>query len=237
MKLPLVILFILPLPSLFAANAPGQLIFQDDFSRTESQEKTDEPGNDWATNSKSRAKGNKQVDLRNGAMYISTHAEANHAASVTHPVEFTNGTITLRFMLEDARDSLGVNIADPQCKEVHAGHLFAARINSKQVLLQDLKTGNMRLDIRTAKEAKQKLTDEQQEALKGKQRALPHEVEVGKWHDLLLQVKGDEISATIDGKLVGSFKSPGIAHPTKRMLRLPTPRNVVVDDLKVWRTE
>ena len=237
MKLSFVVLSFVALPILSAATAPGKLIFQDDFSRTESQEKTDEPGNGWATNSKSRAKGNKQVDLRDGAMYISTHAEANHAASVTHPVEFTNGTIALRFMLEDARDSLGVDIADPQCKEVHAGHLFAARVNSKQVLLQDLKTGNMRLDIHEARTAKKKLTDEQEAALKGKQKAVPHVVEVGKWHDLLVKVAGDEMSVTIDGKLVGSFKSPGFAHPTKRLLRLPTPRNVAVDDLKVWRSE
>jgi hypothetical protein len=138
-------------------------------------------------------------------------------------------------MLPDARDSLGVNFADPQCKEVHAGHLFAVKVSAKQVLLQDLKTGNMRLDIRKAREAKQPLTAEQQRALEGKQKTLPHSVDVGKWHDLLVKIAGDEMSVTIDGQLVGSFKSPGIGHPTKRVLRLPTARNVAVDDVKAWR--
>src|SRR3954471_2057774 len=46
----------------FAAEDFGKLIFQDDFARNESQENTDEPGNGWTTNSKSRAKGHKQVD-------------------------------------------------------------------------------------------------------------------------------------------------------------------------------
>jgi hypothetical protein len=237
MKIPRAILSALVAIPLSAAQNPGQLIFEDDFARTESQEKTDEPGNGWATNSKSRAKGNKQVDLRDGAMYIFTHAEADHAASITHPAEFTDGTVTMRFMLEDARDSLGLNFADPQHKEVHAGHLFAARISPKQVLLQDLKTGNMRLDIRTARQAKQKLTDEQELALKDKQKAVPHELAIGTWHDLIVTVVGDELSVTINGKLVGTFKSPGIAHPTKRVLRLPVPRNAVVDDVKVWRTK
>jgi hypothetical protein len=223
--------------ALSAAQHHGQLILQDDFERHESQEKTDEPGNGWNTNSKSRAKGNKQVDLRNGAMYISTHAEADHAASVTHSAEFTNGAVAMRFMLEDERDSLGLNFADPQCKEVHAGHLFAVRISPKQVLLQDLKTGNMRLDIRTAKQAKQALSEEQKRALDGKQKALPNVIEVGRWHEVLVKVAGDEVSVSIDGKLVGTFKSPGIGHPTKRLLRLPTPRNAVVDDVKVWRKE
>ena len=95
----------------------------------------------------------------------------------------------------------------------------------------------MRLDIHTARQAKKKLTDEQEQALKGKQKAVTRAIEIGKWHDLLVKVAGDELSVTIDGQFVGSFKSPGIAHPTKRMLRLAVPRNAVVDDVKIWRKE
>jgi len=170
-------------------------------------------------------------------MHIFIHAEADHAVSVTQAAEFTDGAVALRFMLEDARDSLGLDFADAQFKDVHAGHLFAVRLSPKQVLFQDLKTGNMRLDIHTARKAKQKLTDEQQQALNGKQKAVPQAITVGLWHDLLVKVSGDDLSVTLDGKLVGSFKSPGIAHPTKRMLRLAVPRNAVVDDVKIWRKQ
>jgi len=217
------------------ADEPGELIFQDDFERSESQEAKDEPGNGWGTNSKSRAKGNKQVDLKDGAMRIYIHAEADHAVSVTHAAEFTDGAVGLRFMLEDAKDSLGLNFADLQFKEVHAGHLFAAKISPTKVLFQDLKTGNMRLDIREARQAKTTLTDEQQAALKGKEKSVPNTLEVGKWHDLLVTVAGDLLSVSINGQPVGSFNSPGIAHPTKRTLRLAVPRNAVVDDVKIWR--
>lgn len=235
---------ILPLTMLFsflattaAAEQLGTLIFQDDFERSESQELRDEPGNGWGTNSRSRAKGHKQVDLRDGAMFIFTHAEADHAASVTHPAEFTNGKIQLRFMLEDAQDSLGLDFADPQCKEVHAGHLFAARVNSKNVVLQDLKTGNMRFDIREARQAKQALTAEQQAALKGKNQTTPHAISVGKWHQLEVTVQNDRLSISLDGQPIASHSSAGIAHPTKRLLRLAVPRNAVVDDIKIWRAE
>jgi hypothetical protein len=34
---------------------------------------------------------------------------------------------------------------------------------------------------------------------------------------------------------VGSLRSPGIAHPTKKLLRLAVPRNAVVDDVRIWR--
>ncbi len=218
-----------------SAEELGQLLFQDDFERSESQEQKDEPGQGWGSNSASRAKGNKQVDLRNGAMYIYLSPEANHAVSVTHPAEFTDGSVTMRFMLEDEKDSLGLDFADLGCKEVHAGHLFAARVSPKQVALQDLKTGNMRLDISEARQAKQKLTAEQQEALKGKQKMIPASIAIGKWHDLVVTVAGDTLSASIDGKSVGSFSSAGIAHPTKKMLRLSVPRNAVVDDVKIWK--
>ena len=48
----------------------GELIFEDDFERSESQEEKDEPGNDWTTSSDKTAGGRKQVDLRDGAMHM-----------------------------------------------------------------------------------------------------------------------------------------------------------------------
>lgn len=226
-------LFALSLP--LAADDRGELIFSDDFERVESQEVKDEPGKGWGTNSKSRAKGNKQVDLRDGAMHIFIHAEADHAVSVTQPAPFTDGAVGLRFKLEDPKDQLGLNFADLEFKEVHAGHLFAARVEAKRVVCQDLKTGNMRLDIREARQAKKALTDEQKAALTGKEKVFPRATALGEWHDLLVSVTGDEITVTIDGGEVGRFSSPGIAHPTKRLLRLSVPRNAVVDDVKIWR--
>ena len=213
----------------------GELIFSDDFERSESQEVKDEPGKGWGTNSKSRAKGNKQVDLREGAMFIYLSPEADHAVSVTQPAVFTDGSVGMRFRLDDAKDELGLNFADLECKEVHAGHLFAVRINSKKVICQDLKTGNMRLDIREARQAKTPLTDEQKAALVGKEKAVERNTSVGEWHEVLVTVKGDSIHVKLDGTEVVEFSSPGIAHPTKRLLRLSVPRNAVVDDVKIWR--
>jgi hypothetical protein len=229
--------FFLLLASLsLSADEHGTLIFSDDFERQESQEEKDEIGKGWGSNSRTRAKGNKQVDLRDGAMYIYMHAEADHAVSVTHPAEFTNGAVGLRFKLEDAKDSLGLNFADLGFKEVHAGHLFVAKISPKQVVIQDLKTGNMDLKMREARQANQ-LTAEQKNLLKEKQKTFPNALEPGTWHDLLVQVAGETLTVTLDGKEVGSFESEGIAHPTKRLLRLAVPRNVYVDDVKIWRKE
>ena len=69
----------------------GELIFEDRFERGVSQEKLDEPGNQWTTSSNKTAYGEKQVDLRDGYMHIYTHKKAWHATSVRHSFEFKDG--------------------------------------------------------------------------------------------------------------------------------------------------
>lgn len=219
--------------SLVLAGERGTLIFEDDFERNESQEKKDEVGKGWGTNSRGRAKGNKQVDLRNGAMYIYIHKVADHAVSVTHPAEFRNGAVALRFMLEDPQDSLGLNFADLKYKPVHAGHLFVTKISPKNLMITDLKTGNMDLKIRDQRKAGT-LSPELKQMLKTKTKRFPLKLETGKWYDLLVDVEGDTLTVSIDGKQVGSFSSEGMAHPTKRLLRLAVPRKAVVDDVKIY---
>lgn len=216
------------------ADDHGELIFSDDFERSESQEMKDEPGNGWGTNSRSRAKGNKQVDLKDGAMRIFIHEAADHAVSVTQPAEFTDGAVGMKFMLEDPKDSLGLDFADLQEKSVHAGHLFAARISAEKVQIQDLKTGSMDLKIQEARLNKS-LTKEQKDLIASKTKSFPIKLGVGEWHDLLVVVEGDALTVSIDGKVAGSFSSEGIAHPAKRLLRLSVPRDAVVDEVRIWR--
>lgn len=215
------------------AKEPGKLIFSDDFERNESQELKDEVGNGWGTNSAKRAGGNKQVDLKDGTMRIYIHETADHGVSVTHPAEFRNGRVEIKFMLEHEKDSLGLNFADLKYKKVWAGHLFKVVIGVKQTEIADLKTGVMDLKIREARQSKT-MTPEQQKMLKTKSKRFPRKLETGKWYTAVAKIVGDKLSVSIDGKEVGSFSSEGIAHPTKRMLRLAIHRNVVVDDVKIY---
>ena len=55
------------------------------------------------------------------------------------------------------------------------------------------------------------------------------------WHLLQVHVAGDKLTAVVNGEEVGSFRSEGFAHPTKRMVRLLTRGHSVVDDMRVWR--
>lgn len=217
----------------FADNY-GTLIFEDSFDRTESQELKDEPGNEWTTSSDKTAKGYKEVDLRDGHAYIYTHAEANHATSFRHAFDFRDGTLGIRFMFDDADDALTLNFADPDLKSVWAGHLFKLTIGTEKVDITDQKTGIMDLKIREARK-NNSLSKSQEKDLKTKSKSFPHKVNTGEWHQAYATVKGDKITCTINGEIVGVFKSEGFAHETKRLLRLLVPNNAHVDDVKIWR--
>ncbi len=226
----------LTLGSNLRAEQKAVLIFEDDFDRNESQEAVDEVGNGWATNSNGRAAGNKQVDLRDGVMHIYIHKAADHAVSVTHPAEFQDGSVEIKFMLEDEKDSLGLNFADLEYKKVHAGHLCKATIGTKFVEIADLKTGVMDLKTRELRQANQ-VSPELQALLKTKSTRVPHKMQTGKWYTAVVEIDGDTLAVSIDGGEVAKFSSEGIAHPTKRMLRLSIPQNVVVDDLRIYSLE
>ncbi|MGI9472734.1 MAG: family 16 glycoside hydrolase [Rubripirellula sp.] len=212
----------------------GELLFQDDFNRQEEDDSKEQVGNNWGTNSKSRAAGNKQVDLKDGALHIKRHEVADHGVSVVQDVKFRDCVIELRFQLGKT-DDLGINIADMQEKSVHAGHLCVARIRLNRVEITDLKTGRMNLQVRESRKSGSP-SEAVQELVKKKSKFFDVDLSENEWHDLRVQIKGDTMSVAIDGESVGAFQSPGVAHPTKRRLRLAVGKSAVVDDINIWGT-
>jgi len=79
------------------------------------------------------------------------------------------------------------------------------------------------------------LNEEQKQAMVGKTKRIKHKTSVGEWHEVQVTVSGETLSLSLNGKQVGTHQPPGFAHPTKRLLRLAIQRNVVVDDVKIWR--
>jgi hypothetical protein len=222
-------------PLAFSKDSLGTLIFVDTFDREESQEEKDEPGNEWTTSSDKTAKGHKQIDLRDGAVYIYTHAEANHATSFRHAFAFRDGSVQLRFKFEDPKDSLILNFADLDLKSVHAGHLFKITIGTSSIRVTDQKTGEMNLAIRKARQAGT-VTEERKKSLEAKSKAFSQELAIDEWHEVRDTIRGDELTCSINGEIVGSFRSDGFAHETKKLLRLLVPRNSYIDDVKIWKS-
>lgn len=211
--------------------ADPTILFSDDFNRTPENPSVEKVGNGWTTNSKSRAKGNQQAFLKDGALYMERHAVADHGVSTVQDVEFRNATITMRFKL-GVKDDLGINIADMNEKSVHAGHLCMARVMLNKVEITDLKTGRMLLERRTRKLADE-LTEQDKVAMKEKTKTFPTKLAADTWHELSVTINGDVMSVMINGESIGEFTSEGIAHPTKRRLRLAVNKAAWVDDVKI----
>lgn len=213
----------------------GTLLFHDTFNRTESQEIKDEPSNGWTTSTDRTAPGSKQVDLRDGHMFMHTAENANHDVSVRHAFEFQDGTIEMLVRLDNDDDQLRLNFTDLDLETVWAGHLFDARISLTEVILEDKKTGLMDLKVRNARRAGTFDPAELKRLQETKIREFPNPLAKGEWHLFQVHVEGNKLTAVVNGQEVGSFRSEGFAHPTKRMVRLLTRGHSVIDDMRIWR--
>jgi hypothetical protein len=210
----------------------GALLFQDDFNRHESTPDKEEVGNGWTTNSATRAQGAKQASLEDGALHVTKAAVANHGVAIFHDVAFQDGAVKLRFKLDEG-DDLGIDFVDRQLKTVHAGHLCIAHVTLKNIGLVDEKTGNMENSVHERIEAGDR-SPEITNLIKSKSKYFPLDLKAGEWHTLLVVVEGDVMRTTIDDKYIGHFQSPGMAHPTKRMITLAVNKSAWVDDVKIW---
>lgn len=213
--------------------AEPTLLFSDDFARDEATPGKEDIGNGWTSNSGWRAKGHQQVDLKDGVMHVTKHAEADHGVAIFHNVEFQDGIVELRFKLGEG-DDLGVDFVDRELKTVHAGHLCIARVTNKAVTLTDSKTGGMDLKIQERRKAGDK-SPELAALLKTKTKSFKLDLKPEDWHTMHITVEGDKMTVKIDDNETGSFSSEGIAHPTKRMITLAVNKSAQVDDVKVWK--
>ncbi len=225
-------------PSQAPASEPspepaGKLIFEDDFNRDESTPDKEEIGKEWWSNSAWRAQGKKQVDLDNGAMHVTRVPEADHGVAIFQKMEFQDGIVQLRFKLGKG-DDLGLDFVDRELKTVHAGHLCIARVRLNSLQLTDSKTGVMDNTIRERRLAGDK-SPELAALLKTKTASFGLDLKPDTWYELRVIVTGDVMRAMIDDKVIGDFQSPGIGHPTKRMITLAVNKSAWIDDVKVWK--
>lgn len=210
----------------------GQLVFEDDFDRSESDDSKEQLNRAWVTNSEKRAAGTKQADLRDGYLSIKMAPHADHGVSVRHDAPFDDGVVQVRFRIHDSK-GIGFNFNDPNCKVSHAGHICHVGVKPKQVDFRDGKTGIFDLAIREKRLAG--ASKEEINALtKGKFAYYDVDLELGRWYELKIMIQGDVMSAWIDGVSVGSLKSPGIDHVLKQNMAFAVSGTADVDELKIW---
>ncbi|MDR3406493.1 MAG: DUF1080 domain-containing protein [Chthoniobacter sp.] len=198
-------------------------IFSDDFSGTEF-------GKRWGHYKSGSV-------IKDGVLVGITPEGSDHPAvdSVKiDPERDLELSVKFRFMSDKAK-SFNVWFDDKDYKESHAGHICNVSVSPTNVAVGDAKTGNFRNDIYEKKKAvPPTLTPEDKAMLATKNKSFPVKVSLQDWHTLAAQTKGDEVTVIIDGKLVGSFKSEGVAHDHKTLLSLTTNQvDVQYDDFSI----
>ncbi len=131
-------------------------------------------------------------------------------------------SVKFRFTSDKAK-SFGVWFDDKEYKDSHAGHICQVNVSPTAVSLSDAKTGgfDLRGGLYDRKKANQ-LTPEDKTLLATKSKTFPNKLSLSEWHTLVMTTKGDTLTATIDGKEVGTFKSEGATHATKSLASLTT---------------
>jgi hypothetical protein len=212
-------------------STKGQIVFEDDFERSETDDSKEQLDRGWVTNSEKRAAGTKQADLQDGFLKITMAPHANHGVSVRHDAPFDDGVIQVKFRIHDSK-GIGFNFNDPNCKVSHAGHICHVGVKPKQVDFRDGKTGIFDLKIREKRLAG--ATEEEINALTRDKFAY-HDVdlELGRWYELKILIRGDVMSAWIDGVSVGRLKSYGIDHAVKQNMAFAVSGTADIDDLRI----
>ncbi|MDA0350338.1 MAG: hypothetical protein O3C43_20375 [Verrucomicrobia bacterium] len=232
MKISQLALFTLTWCLLGAIHTHAELIFNDTFDRKDGSKTSDDIGNGWSTNSAWRADGEKQAFLENGVLSIRRLENANHAVSVKHDFPLGDCSVSMKFKIGQG-DQLGVNFNDPELKTSHAGHVCSVRVTTSKLSIADQMNGSMNLVLRERKQAGDTSTD-LKEAIAKTEKSSDISLKPDSWHELNFDIRGDLTKIYINDKLLLEFRSSGFAHPTKANIALSVPKNVVVDDFKVW---
>lgn len=213
--------------ALFSTAAFGldypRVIFSDDFA-------ADGFGKSWGHYKSSS-------EVKGGVLVGITAPTSDHSAvdNIKIPGE-RDLQVSVKFRyVSDKAKSFNVWFDDKDYKGSHAGHICQATISPTSVNVADAKTGGFDLSngLYDRKKANQ-LTDEEKKMLATKMTKFPVKLSLQDWHTLVVSTSGEEITVNIDGKDVGSFKSPGINHDTKSLISLTTnPVDVEYDDFSI----
>jgi len=211
----------------------AKLIFEDDFNRVEKDDKKEELGKKWVTNSAKRAKGTKQCDLLGEAVRITMAKVADHGVSMRHDAPFHNGIIASRFKITDAK-GIKFNFNDPAAKKLTwAGHIAGIVVTPNKITIEDHITGKFELKLREMKKDPKK-KKEAAKILKEKQKSFKADVDLNKWHEIVIIFQGEKTSVYLNDTKVGEFSSKGLDHGVKQNLAFAVSGTVEVDDLKIY---
>jgi hypothetical protein len=204
---------------------PGKLLFEDDFARAELAPK-------WKV-------GKGIFEIKDGAVTVSENPDDKHGAYAYVKPGFLFKDIVAEYSakLEGSR-ACHLMINDSNYKDAHAGHILRASLMPGKVDLADYKYGSMKNEIfdkmkdpATTDEEKKKL----RESIKDKSAVFKVDADLAQWHVIRVEIVGDEMLVSIDGKPAGYLKSHGLDHATKNAIGFEVGgKSSCLKAMKVW---
>ena len=204
---------------------PGKPLFEDNFARAEMTPK-------WRV-------GKGFFSVKDGVVTVAENPEDKHGAYAYVTPGFLYKDIITEFSVKlDGARSCSLMVNDSKYKESHAGHILKATVAPDKVNVADWKFGAMKNDIyekmkdtATTPEEKKKLHD----SIKDKSADFQADVDFTKWHTVRVEIVGDEMLVSLDGKPAAYLKSEGINHATKNAIGFEVGgKSVQIKDMKVW---
>jgi len=206
----------------FAVDYP-RVIFSDDFA-------AEGFGKAWGHYKSSSV-------VKDGVLVGITAPESDHAAvDVIKIAPETDLEVSVKFQfVSDQAKGFNVWLDDKEYKGSHAGHICSISVNPKAVVVADAKAGTFSNDIYARKKTvPPTLTDEDKANMLKWTKSVPNTVSLKEWHTLTVRTQNDVVETSIDGKVVSSFQSPGVAHDHKTVVSLTTNRvDVIYDDFSI----
>jgi hypothetical protein len=66
----------------------------------------------------------------------------------------------------------------------------------------------------------------------------PAKLEAQRWYSARIEIIGEQMQLSVDDKLIGSLKSPGLAHATKNEFHFTVNgKDALFDDVRIWAAD
>jgi hypothetical protein len=63
-------------------------------------------------------------------------------------------------------------------------------------------------------------------------------VDLDRWHAMTIEIFGDSMRVSLNGKAIGFLKSPGISHPTKESVHFTVNgKDTLFDEMRIWKAK
>ena len=203
----------------------GKSLFDDDFARSDMAPK-------WKV-------GKGFFEVKDGQVSIAENPDDKHGAYAYVQPKFQFKDVVVEYSAKlDGSRACHLMINDSAYKEAHAGHILRATLMPGKVDLADYKFGAMKNEIfdkmkdpKTTDDEKKKL----RESIKDKGAAFKVEADLAQWHKIRVEIVGDEMLMSIDGKPAGYLQSAGLDHATKNAIGFEVGgKSSWIKEMKVW---